>query len=114
MNMLNDGLTWLEKQLMLNCSGQVEYVRDGLEAILTDAVFGKTEFEVTGEDGFASGAFVWDFLIDAEVLALEPRTGDIINLGGKEYELMKLPGEGCWRWTGPNRRTYRIHTKETV
>ena len=111
MNMLNDGLTWLEQKLNKHCSGQVEYVRDGQEAITIDAVFGKTEFEVTGEDGFASGCHIWDFLIDAELLGFEPKTGDVIKLGGKEYELMKLPGEGCWRWTGPNRHTYRIHTK---
>ena len=109
--MLNQGLDWLEQRLLGFCSSPVEYRRDS-NTQTVDAVFGKTEYEAEDENGISVGAFIWDFLIDAQQLGFEPAVGDIIVILGRQFEVMNLSGQGCWRWTGPNRKTYRIHTKD--
>ena len=110
-NMLNNGLDWLEQNLLGFCSSPVGYKRDS-EVLTVDAVFGKTDYEVNDANGITVGNFVWDFLMDAEALGLKPAVGDIIVLNEKQYEVSNLSGQGCWRWTGPNQKTYRIHTQE--
>ena len=110
-NLLNHGLDWLEQNLLGFCSSPVTYRRDA-QTQTCNAVFGKTDYQVSGESGVEVGAFLWDFLIDAESLGLSPEVGDIVVVNGKQFEVMKLSGQGCWRWTGPNQKTYRIHTKQ--
>jgi hypothetical protein len=110
-NMLNNGIDWLEQMMLNSCSDPIEYRRSE-ESRTVAAVFGKTEFEVEEAGGISVGSFVWDFLIDAATLTLVPEVGDLIVAGGRQYEVMNLSGQGCWRWTSANRRTYRIHTKE--
>ena len=110
--MLNQGLDWLEQRLLGFCSSPVEYRRDA-QTETVDAVFGKTDIEVDDQTGISVSSFVWDFLIDAETLGFEPDVGDLIVINGRLFEVMNLSGQGCWRWTGPNRKTYRIHTKDS-
>jgi len=110
-NLLNNGLDWLEQRLLGFCSSPVEYRRD-TQSHTIDAVFGKTDITVDDHTGIAVSSFVWDFLIDAQTLGFEPNVGDLIGVNGRFYEVMNLAGQGCWRWTGPNQRTYRIHTKD--
>ncbi|MDH4201486.1 MAG: hypothetical protein OEV87_01155 [Phycisphaerae bacterium] len=109
--MLNQGLDWLEQRLMGFCSSPVEYRRDA-QTQTVDAVFGKTDFEVEDSTGISVSSFVWDFLICAQTLGFEPEVGDIIVVNGRLFEVMNLSGQGSWRWTGPNRKTYRIYTKD--
>ena len=110
-NLLNNGLDWLEQNLLGFCSSPVDYRRDEQSQTL-DAVFGKTDYQVSTESGIEVGAFIWDFLIDAESLGLTPEVGDLIVVNNKQFEVMNLSGQGCWRWTGPNQKTMRIHTQE--
>ena len=110
-DMLQSGLDWLEQRLMGFCSSGVEYRRDA-QTLTIDAVFGKTDYEAEDDNGISVGGFVWDFLIDAATLAMEPAVGDLIVVNTRQFEVMKLSGQGCWRWTGPNRKTYRIHTRD--
>ena len=93
------------------CSSPVEYRRDST-VLTVDAVYGKTDFEVQETTGISVSSFVWDFLIEAAGLGFEPSVGDIIVVNSRLYEVMNLAGQGCWRWTGPNQKTYRIHTKD--
>ena len=109
-NMLNSGLDWLEQRLLGFCSSPVEYRRD-THVVTVDAVYGKTDVEVSDPTGISVSSFVWDFLIDAATLGFKPEIGDIIVVHGRQFEVMNLSGQGCWRWTGPNQKTYRIHTK---
>ena len=110
-NLLNTGLDWLEARMLGYCSDPVQYRRDGDTRIVA-AVFGKTDIEVEDNTGISVSSFVWDFLIEAQVLAFEPQAGDVIVINNRRYEVMNLSGQGCWRWTGPNQKTYRIHTKD--
>lgn len=93
------------------CSSLVEYRRDA-QSQTVDAVYGKTDIEVDDQTGMTVSSFVWDFLIDAQSLGFEPDVGDLIKINGRLFEVMNLSGQGSWRWTGPNRKTYRIHTKD--
>ena len=110
-NMLNSGLDWLEQRLMGFCSSPVDYRRD-IESQTLDAVYGKTDIEVDDHTGISVSSFVWDFLIDAAALGMQPQVGDLIAVNGRFFEVMNLAGQGCYRWTGPNCKTYRIHTKD--
>ena len=111
-NILNNGLDWLEQMMTDHCSGPVEYRRDG-QAFNVNAVFGKTDYQLENDEGISVGAFVWDFLILSEALSFKPQAGDQIVADARVFEVMNLSNQGCWRWTSPNRKTYRIHTKET-
>ena len=93
------------------CSSSAEYRRNS-QTLTIDAVYGKTDIEVEDNSGISVRSFVWDFLVDAQTLGFEPEVGDIIVAGGRLFEVMNLSGQGSWRWTGPNRKTYRIHTKD--
>ncbi len=110
-NLMNNGLDWLEQNLLGFCSSPVAYRRNE-QSLTLDAVFGKTDYQVSTESGVEVGAFIWDFLVDAQTLGMTPKVGDIVVVNGKQYEVMNLSGQGCWRWTGPNQKTYRIHTQE--
>ena len=113
MNMLNNGLKFLENTLAAKCSDPVEY-RQGAEAAnakTVNAVFGKTDTETDG-GSFSVQSFVWDFLIKADDLEFTPAVADTIIVNGATFEVMNLGGEGCWRYTSPTRTTYRIHTRE--
>jgi len=97
--------------MLTSCASAVEY-RRGTETRTVAAVLGKTDVEVEDASGLRVGSVVWDFLIAAAVLGFEPAVGDVMVVNGKQYEVRNLSGQGCWRWTGPNQKTYRIHTQQ--
>jgi len=110
-NLLRQGSQWLEQMRTAHCSSPVGYRRPP-DGIIVNATYGKTGFEIADESGLTIGSHVWDFLILADELGLEPEPGDVIAADGRRYEVMNLGGEGCWRWSDPYRQTYRIHTKD--
>ena len=105
------GSQWLESMREAHCSSPVEYRRPP-DAVTVNATYGKTDYEVADESGLTIGSHVWDFLILADALGLEPEPGDVIVADGRRFEVMNLGGDGCWRWSDPYRHTYRIHTKD--
>ncbi len=110
-DLLRQGSEWLEQQRTSHCSSPVVYRRE-LAEYPVNATFGKTDFEIADESGLTIGSHVWDFLILAVDLGIEPESGDVIVTNGRRFEVMNLSGEGCWRWSDPYRQTYRIHTKD--
>jgi len=108
---LNRGLSWLEQKLKAFCSSPVEYRRNS-QTLEVNAVFSKSDYQTDTGSGISVESFVWDFLIEAADLGTEPQVGDTVIVNGRSFEVMKLAGQGCWRWTGPNQRTYRIHTRD--
>ncbi len=113
-NILKNGLTFLETKLLAHASSEIEYRQDGLadNAQTVKATFGKTDIEIGEGDGFKVQSFVWDFLIGVDSLGFLPDVGDCIIADGQTYEVMNLPGEGCWRFTSHTRKMVRIHTRE--
>ncbi len=117
MDLLKDGLDFLAKQRKEFMTQLVKY-RRGAEAIDVLATIGRTQYENEDEGGFRVGAHMVDFLISADDLmiggvAVVPEFGDEIEYNGKMFEVSHLSGEGCWRWSDPHGKTYRIHTKIT-
>ena len=110
-DLLQQGSQWLEGMRTEHASSPVTY-RRGETEVSVNATFGKTDFEIAEESGLTVGAHVWDFLVLAADLGLEPEPGDVVAANGRKYEVMNLGGEGCWRWSDPYRQTYRIHTKD--
>ena len=111
-DMLKDGLAWLNTKRKAHMGLAVHYRRGSLALSGVTATFGKTDLDVTDDNGAAVRSYVWDFLIDADDLGLTPQGGDEIVYDSRIYEVMPLGADGVWRWSGPHRTTYRIHTRD--
>ena len=114
-DMLRTGAAWLEAQRKTHMTTDVVYTHKrapGSASVTVAATFGRTNYEVSTEDGMTVGSHVWDFLITATDLSAEPEGGDIITAQGRRYIVMGFAGE-AWRWSDPYRTTYRIHTRDT-
>jgi len=115
-NLLRDGLQFLEGQRRQHMAEEVTYQR-GTDSVTVLATFGKTTYEVEASEGITVGAEVVDFLIAASELIIQeqpiqPKFGDQILVAGQgTYEVLDLPGAGCWRYSDPYQMTFRIHTK---
>ena len=119
-DMLQKGLPWLETMRAAHLASPIVY-RRGQDEVAVNATLGKTDYETSDENGFTVKAHTNDFLITAIELMVNddlitPRVGDqiIINRNGKEiiFEVLALPGDGCFRFSDPFGRTLRIHTKQ--
>jgi hypothetical protein len=119
-DLLRQGSQWLAGVLKQHASSQVTYRRppadeDGetLELEIA-ATLGKTEYEKSDQYGLPVGATASDFLVSAADLAGtfgEPQVGDRIVFAGAVFEVLELPGQGCWRQSDGFGNTMRIHTK---
>lgn len=119
-DLLERASAWLDEQRSRHASRAVTYARGG-RTLEVSATIGRTTFEV--DDGY--GVLVQhesrDFLILAADLVLDgqpilPQRGDQVwEVQGSNtfvYEVT-APGNGpCWRYSGPYRKTLRIHSKQ--
>lgn len=115
-NMLKRGQDMLTERLLGIASSTIIY-KQGTVAIECDAVVGKTRYQATTEDGYSVEANAIDFLVkkkslEVDEMTIEPKQGDRIEMVNGVYEVMYLPGEGCWRYSDPFGTLYRIHTKK--
>lgn len=119
--MISSGLAWLQEQLAEHAGQEILYHagRDTIE--IDDAVMGDTEYESTDLNGVTMRAQVIDWLIAPDRLVvggqpIEPEPGHQISqtIEGVErrFEVQSLGSEPCWRWSGPSRDRFRIHTRE--
>ena len=111
-DLIRQGSQWLADMLQQHAASPVTYLR-GETTIDLAATLGRTDLEVTDDYGGSVQAHSVDFLAAAGSLPFAPQAGDTVILDGRRFEVMNLPGEGCWRWTSPFRTTVRIHTKDT-
>ncbi len=118
-DLLRQGSQWLAGVLKQHAASQVTYSRpatDGGDAVELPlaATLGKTDYEKPDEYGMPVGATATDFLIssvDFTGTFGEPQTGDRIVFDGSVFEVLDVPGQGCWRRTDGFGNTMRIHTK---
>ena len=112
-DLLRTGTQWLQQMRTAHCSTTVVYRRDLVPpGVTVQATYGKTSYEIGDGVTLTVHAQVWDFLISAADLTVEPEPGDVIVADGRKYEVTNLAGEGCWRWSDRVRLTYRIHTQD--
>ena len=119
-DLLEQGAAWLDGQRHSHLTRTVTYQR-GAFSVQVQATVGQTVFRI--DDGYGGSVRVVqrDYLIRGEDLILEgdevlPQRGDQIRetQGGKVlvHEVMGPGGsEPDWRYSDPQRRTLRIHTK---
>lgn len=115
MNMLQEGLNWLDSQRKTHLSVPVIY-RRGSDSAEVPATIGKTVFKVTDDYGRFQHIESRDYLISTDDLMLNethilPESGDEIIEAGFVYEVMAPNNEPEWRYTDGSRNTLRIHTK---
>ena len=94
--------------------------RRGAASAEIEATIGSTAFDRTDEYGVVHRIESRDYLVAAADLvlggeAVTPKAGDRITETGEssvhEYEVMSPGDEPAWRYSDPQRRTLRIHTK---
>jgi len=97
----------------------VIYRRGGLSAAL-EAVEGKTDAAVDGQYGAVIVERIKDWVVERADLELggepaEPEPGDAIEVPDGEtrwrYEVQELSNGVCYRFSGPGRERFRIHTR---
>jgi hypothetical protein len=115
-DLLDAGLAWLDRQRERFLTRPVLY-RRGVQEATVPATIGRTVFRLDLGPGVVERIEARDYLIGAGHLAAfgQPRPGDRIveDQGGQRHtaEVMAPGGEPPWRWSDPDRRIYRIHTK---
>jgi len=121
-DLLEQASDWLNGQRVAHLSKPVTY-RRGDYSLEVAATVGRTVFEIDDGYGAIERFESRDFLIAAAELAVngqpfEPSSGDLIaeTVGQATfvYEVLAPGKEPCWRYSGPYRRTLRIHTKQVT
>lgn len=116
MDLLRDGLDWLDRQRDRFLTRNVRYRRGSLVALLR-ATVGRTVFRLDVGMGATERIEARDYLISARSFAGFglPERGDRISEDADgmrhTYEVLAPGGEPPWRWSDPHQRCLRIHTK---
>lgn len=91
--------------------------RRGEASVELTAVVGQTPTERDDGTGIVVRSKVRDYLIMATDLVLagepaSPQKGDRIEeADGHVYEVMPVGSEPAWRYSGPGRDVFRVHTR---
>ena len=118
-DLLAKGSEMLDRTRRAHLSRTVVY-RRGVNSVELLATVGSTAFDRTDEYGVVHRIESRDYLVAASDLvlggqAITPKAGDRIAETGEssvhEYEVMSPGDEPAWRYSDPQRRALRIHTK---
>lgn len=118
-DLLQQGSDFLESQRHQHMTRPVVYLRGG-DSVALNATIGRTIFEQQDQFGVVQRTETRDYLVRTQDLVLagaqtEPRVGDRIRepsgLAALLYEVMAIGAEPPFRFSDPERRTLRIHTK---
>lgn len=118
-DLLQQGSAFLEGQRHKHMTRPVTYLRGG-DSVELDATVGRTVFEQADQFGVVHRTETRDYLVRAEDLVLagaqsEPKAGDRVRepsgTGALLYEVMSIGSEPPFRFSDPERKTLRIHTK---
>lgn len=118
-DVLERGSLWLEAMRHEHQTTPVTYT-DGQASVVLPATIGRTEFEQLNEYGVVQMIESRDFLIRAADLSLNgqvilPSAGHRIREEDGAnvfvYEVMAPGSQQPWRYSDPNLKTLRVHTK---
>lgn len=118
MNLMAAAGNFVKEMREKHTSEKVVYRRHGAsEGILIDATVGRSYFSngnryfaVSDVEALVNRIRPIDFIISKEELGFEPEQGDTITRqSGNVYEVFPPMNESCWKWSGSNNDTYRIH-----
>lgn len=103
---------------------EVTYARGtgtGAIEVTVSAILGASDFERTDSNGVQSVTETRDFIIAAADLAvggvpIVPQAGDMITqttpTGTADFRVLSVGGSTPWRWSDPQQRLRRVHTKQ--
>lgn len=116
-DILRDGGDWLNSKLGTVAAHSIEYRRAGYDALEISASVGQSNFEEASDYGVLIKTETRDYLVLASLIVYdaavsEPRRGDVVKDGGILYEVLAVANEPCFRYSDPDRKMLRIHTKE--
>lgn len=117
-NLINLGANWLAKQLKQHASKSVRYRRTNDE-IAIDAVLGRSEFVVVGDDEAITRVHTRDYIVvTAELklndVAIVPREGDLIFDGDETFRVSAPNNETPYQYVGTERFQIRIHSQRVT
>ena len=115
--MIDAGLQWLNEQREAFITLPITYTRGANSITNLKATRGQSVYNRIDQHGFSVRTVAIDWLVSAEELILGgevtvQQKGDTINDGTNTYEVIPLPGDGAWKWSGPSYYTIRIHSKQ--
>ena len=114
-DLLSDGADWLGDTFASHVSQSITYTRSS-SSVTISATPGETEMSVVDVSGFTVDFHAVDFTFRASDLdfgsgVVEPEEGDTIELSGRTYEVLSVPGGRHFRYSDPYRTILRVHTK---
>lgn len=118
-DLLQQGSEFLEDQRHKHMTRPVMYLR-GSDSAQVQATVGRTVFEQADQFGVVHRTETRDYLVRTQDLVLggaqtEPKVGDRVRepsgTAALLYEVMSIGSEPPFRFSDPDRRTLRIHTK---
>ena len=118
-DLLQKGSEFLESQRHQHMTRPVVYLR-GADSVGLNATLGRTVFEQQDQFGVIQRTETRDYLVRASDLVIggaqiEPKVGDRVRepsgTAALLYEVMSIGNEPPFRFSDPERRTLRIHTK---
>lgn len=110
------GEGWLAKTKRAFDSSPVTYARGGT-SVAWRASSGRKEYPVADSDGGVIVVEAMDFIGLAGDLRLGgsptlPEPGDVItDANGQQFEVTRIGGGQCYRWSDSIAKTLRIHTQ---
>lgn len=112
MDIMRNGEDYLNQMLQMFASEKVKYYpHNAHEGLEVNAVVGKSFFSGIDMNGFSIHIRSIDFIIQAADLGFTPQMGDVIVRGDSTFEVFTPNNEPCWRYSGGNFDTFRIHTQ---
>lgn len=121
MGFLDGASAWLDSTLSASDGVDVVYRRGTAEVELSGVVIGETQFVQEVDEAVIAQWRGRDYFIAVSDLVLgetsiTPEAGDritqTVNGTDKEYEVVGASPEPCYRYTGPDEATFRIHAKQ--
>lgn len=125
MNRFDRGVEQLKRRLKVDAKVTITYHRGNDSIPITTSWFGGQLFRVISEGNSRVEWSDRDFMIPVEDLIFSnvrvtPQRGDWLTVttidptGEERYEVAAPEGERPWRFSDPQNRLYRIHTKRMV
>ena len=120
-DVLSTGAAWLSSQLKAKAGTSITYRRKNGGSVTVTATIGQTTHDTAGDFGTILTWQSRDYLINVADLVVNgqtitPQRGDkIVETAGSvehTYEVMGDNDLPAWRFSGPYRNKFRIHTKQ--
>ena len=113
-DLLQTGLAWLHQERAGHMASTAVYRQLATGATLPISVTAsQVRYERPDAAGVPAEVRVTDFIVARAELGFTPEPGDMIEFGGRAYEVTPLGEEPCWRWTDMSHAAMRVHTRDT-